>query len=64
MTNSMKCTIEVADKDGYLVCRRQSLNWWIPACEVAQELLAKHPDAAMARVSGRGTTKDFHKQAA
>lgn len=57
-------TIEVADSDGYLVCRRQSSNWWIPACQTAEELLAKHPNAVMARVSGRGTHKDIYKATA
>lgn len=54
-------TIEVADKNGYLVCRRQSSNWWQPACTTAEKLLKKHADAVIARVSGRGTTRDFHK---
>lgn len=54
-------TIEVADSDGYLVCRRQSSNWWIPACQTAERLLAQHPDAVLARVSGRGHVKDIRK---
>ena len=57
-------TIEVADSDGYLVCRRQSSNWWIPACETAERLLAQHPSAVLARVSGRGQVKDIRKPAA
>ena len=54
--------IEIADAEGFLVCRRSSTNWWEAGKTTAVRLLKRHADASIARISGRTNGKFYCRE--